>query len=375
MKERIKKTGIEISVDYFKCSFPIQVNKEELESQEQQRIIEDVSKFLNIPENDIRPYYVNKYRKAKTLGEHIVLALSGPEFSTGYASCLIELKGQACREFEARNPDKTWYDIIKFFCIEYQGHMTRIDIAIDDFGNNITFDYLNYKMDNKQFASVFRDHDVKHFGSIEKGRSLSLGSHSSTMQLMIYEKAKEIFTKGKELDFDFDYWIRYEMRFNQSKADDFIYTLIEKGEEFNKYTMSVFYSLLDIKDTNSREVEHVRKANTDPLWLSFLGNVEKCKILHAKSYESSYVTYQNWIKQHAGKYVLYLLATHQFELESVVTQLLQDAVDYAEEINKEKLKAINSNLRERKLLLLDENDIEKIRNDLIETIEERRLPF
>ena len=123
------------------------------------------------------------------------------------------------------------------------------------------------------------------------------------------------------------------------------------------------------------KVEHVRKANTDPVWLEFLGGVEKCKILHAKTYESSYVTYQNWIKKHAGKYVLYLLTTHRFELESVITQLLQDAVDYAEEINKEKLKAINSNLRERKLPLLDENDIEKIRNDLIETIEERRLPF
>lgn len=375
MTERIKKTGIEISVDYFKCSFPIQVNKEELESSEQQRIIEDVSKFLNISNDDVRPYYVNKYRKAKTLGEHIVLALSGPEFSTGYSSCLIELKGQGCREFEARNPDKTWYDIIKFFCIEYQGHMTRLDIAIDDFGNNVSFNYLIDKLDKKQFSSVFRDHNVNHFGSIEKGRSLSLGSHSSSMQLMIYEKGKEVMYKGKEIDFDFDYWIRYEMRFNQTKADDFIYTLIEKGEEFNKYSMGVFYSLLDIKDCNSREVDNVRKANTDPMWLTFLGNVEKCTLIHAKNYESSYVTYQNWIKNHAGKYVLYLLATHQFELESVFTELLQNAVDYAEDINKEKLKAINSNLRERKLSLLDENDIEKIRNDLIEIIEERRLPF
>ena len=369
------RTGIHFTVDYFKATFPLLVNKEEIERSEVVRIREEVMKFLNIDKDDYHEDYAARYKYGFTLGEHILLRLCGPEFTNGKPSCYIEFKGQGCREFEARNPDKTWYDIIKFFCIEYQGHMTRLDIAIDDFGNNVTFNYLIDKLDKKQFSSVFRDHNVNHFGSIEKGRSLSLGSHSSSMQLMIYEKGKEVMSKGKEIDFDFDYWIRYEMRFNQTKADDFIYTLIEKGEEFNKYAMGVFYSLLDIKDCNSREVDHVRKANTDPMWLNFLGNVEKCTLIHAKNYESSYVTYQNWIKNHAGKYVLYLLATHQFELESVFTELLQNAVDYAEDINKEKLKAINSNLRERKLSLLDENDIEKIRNDLIETIEERRLPF
>ena len=374
MQNRIFKTGTEISVDYFKCSFPIQVNKEELESSEQQRIIEDISNFLNIP-GDIEPAYIPKYRYSKKLGEHIVLALSGPDYGNGYSSCLFELKGQGCREYEARNPDKTWYDIIKFFVFGYQAHMTRIDIAIDDFSNTISFEYLQDKMDRKKFASIFRDHDVNHHGSKAKGRSLSLGSHGSTMQLMIYEKDKEVKVKNKEIDFDYNTWLRYEMRFNQNRADDFIYTLIQTNEEFKKYTMSVLYSMLDIKDDTNMDDAHIRKANTDPKWLSFLGDIEKCKLMHADKYEKNYVSYQNWIKHHAGKYVLYLFVTHQYELESVFTRLLQDAVDYSEDINKEKIKSINSNLRERKLPLIDEHDIENIRNELIEIIEERRLPF
>ena len=139
--------------------------------------------------------------------------------------------------------------------------------------------------------------------------------------------------------------------------------------------MGVLYSLLDIKEENDREIENIRNANTDSLWLEFLGNVQKCKILHATTYESTYVSYQKWIKAHAGKYVLYLFATNNFELESVITHLLQDAADYAEDINKEKIKSINSNLRARKLSLLNEEDIEKLRLELLEIIEERRLPF
>lgn len=375
METKLKKTGIEISVDYFKCSFPIQVNKEEMESAEQKRILKDIMKFFNIPKNDVHPYYVPKYNYSKQLGEHIILALSGPEFTNGYPSCLIELKGQGCREFETRNPDKTWFDVIKFFKLGYQGNLKRIDIAIDDFDGVIKYEWLEDKMERKQFASVFRDHNVNHHGSKEKGRSLSLGSHSSTMQLMIYEKDKERLAKNIEMDFTYDYWLRYEMRFNQTKADDFIFTLFENKQEFNEYSMGVLYSLLDIKEENDREIENIRNANTDPLWLEFLGNVQKCKIPHATTYESTYVSYQKWIKAHAGKYVLYLFATNNFELESVITHLLQDAADYAEDINKEKIKSINSNLRARKLSLLDEEDIEKLRLELLEIIEERRLPF
>ena len=196
METKPKKTGIEISVDYFKCSFPIQVNKEEMESAEQNRILKDIMKFFNIPKDDVHPYYVPKYNFSKQLGEHIILALSGPEFTNGYPSCLIELKGQGCREFEARNPDKTWFDVIKFFKLGYQGNLKRIDIAIDDFDGLIKYEWLEDKLDRKQFSSVFRDHNVTHHGSKEKGRSLSLGSHSSSMQLMIYEKDKEQMVKN-----------------------------------------------------------------------------------------------------------------------------------------------------------------------------------
>ena len=53
----------------------------------------------------------------------------------------IELKGQGCREFEALNPDKTWDDLLKFFVLDYDANVKRIDIAIDHFDNK-PVDYI-----------------------------------------------------------------------------------------------------------------------------------------------------------------------------------------------------------------------------------------
>ena len=136
------RTGIHFTFDYFKATFPLLVNKEEIERSEVARIREEIMKFLNIDKNDYHEDYAARYRYSFTLGEHILLRLCGPEFSNGKPSCYIELKGQGCREFEALNPDKTWDDIIagdenfKEFYEEYQNELDEIgkrpDILIFD---------------------------------------------------------------------------------------------------------------------------------------------------------------------------------------------------------------------------------------------------
>ena len=374
MEEIEIKTGIQICIDYFKCSFPIQVNKEEMESQEAIKIRNDIMTFFNIPLNDHDPLFIPKYRYNWTLGENIILQIAGPEFSNGYPSCIIELKGQGCREFETRNPDKNWFDVIKFFKLNYQGKLKRIDVAIDDYDGKISYDYLEKKLDSKQFASVFQNKDVDHLGNINTGRTLNLGGHGSSIQLCIYEKDKQQRKLKKEHKQKF--WMRYEMRFSKNRADDFIYTMFQYDiTDFNRYTMQVLYNILDIKKDCNRGIENISHVETDKPWLDFLGNVEKCALLHADTYESNYATYQNWIRNHAGKYVLYLFATNNYELEAVITSLLQAGADYADDINKSKLKTINSYLRKRKLPLLAVEDIEKLKNEILEIIEERRLPF
>ena len=47
-------------------------------------------------------------------------------------TCHLELKGEGCRDFEKRNPDKSWINFV-LFLVQLNARFKRIDIAIDDF--------------------------------------------------------------------------------------------------------------------------------------------------------------------------------------------------------------------------------------------------
>lgn len=106
------KHGIHISFDYFKCSFPLIVRKEELSLAEVKRLKIEIAKFFNVAEEEITPAYIPKYSDSYCLGENIILATGGPEFGNGFKSCYLELKGKGCREYEVRCPNKDWKDLL-----------------------------------------------------------------------------------------------------------------------------------------------------------------------------------------------------------------------------------------------------------------------
>ena len=369
------RTGIHFTFDYFKATFPLLVNKEEIERSEVARIREEIMKFLNIDKNDYHEDYAARYRYSFTLGEHILLRLCGPEFSNGKPSCYIELKGQGCREFEALNPDKTWDDLIKFFVLDYDANVKRIDIAIDHFDNKpVDFDWVLNKLNKNQFASSFKNRNFNLSGNINEGRSITFGRHGSPLMLCIYEKKKQQEKLGIQVPEE--YWTRYEMRFANNRADDFAYNyLILSGLDLNTFILSVFYQMLDIKISNKRTIHHQSDVETDPRWKEFLGDVEKYKMVKATNYESTYISYQNWAEPLMGSFMLYLIATNKFELQSAITYLISLAVKAIEDFDKTKLKRINSFLKAKNYPMVKLEQIEEMLPILEDVIDERRLPF
>ncbi len=53
-------------------------------------------------------------------------------------TCHLELKGDACRDFETRNKEKTWINFL-LFMKQLNAWFKRIDIAIDDFKGNVMY--------------------------------------------------------------------------------------------------------------------------------------------------------------------------------------------------------------------------------------------
>lgn len=371
------KHGIHISFDYFKCSFPLIVRREETESSEMRRVKYEIAKFFNLTKDDIHPIkFVPKFQEAYTLGDYIELRLGGPEFGNGFKSCYIELRGLGCDEFEARCPEKDWRDLLEYFVLGLDAKVKRIDIAIDDYdGNIVTFDWILDKLNRDDYSSCFKNRNFNLSGHINTGRSITFGKHGKTLMLCIYEKLKE--QQSKKIECNQTYWTRFEMRFSQNRGDDFAFNFLKNSEiEFKEYVMNVFYNMLDIKDDdNDRNHNNISHAQTDKKWLEFLNNPCKYKLERSKQVEGSYVSYEEWAHSHTKKYLLYLLMTNKNELYTLFTKVIEMLIEAANETDKAKLKNINSKLSAKHLTRVRLSDVETLKNELIKILEERKLPF
>lgn len=318
---------------------------------------------------------MQKYSDTYILGENIILATNGPEFGNGFKSCYLELKGKGCREFEVRCPQKDWKDLLIYFALNMEAQIKRIDIAIYDFeGNTIDFDWILNKLNNGYFVSSFNNKNFIITVNVITGRSITFGKHGSPLMLCIYEKLKEQQSKGIECKQK--YWTRYEMRFTQSRANDFSYNFLKNSDqEFKDYIMAIFYNMLDIKKDNERNKYHMTDVATDPKWREFLGSVEKYKMVRAETIEGSFITYENWAKPLMSGYLLYQIFTNNGEIYSAETKMFEDLLEYLDSFDKRKLKHINSYLRSKRYPLKTMTDIEAFRTFLREYIEERKLPF
>lgn len=357
-------------------TFPLVVRKAELQTTEIERTYKEIGKFFNIePDEKWISSYKQRYQESRILGDYIELSVGGPEFANGFPSCLLELKGKGCREFEVRCPDKTWDDLIKFFAIEIDGQIKRIDIAIDDFdGKYVTFDYVLEKLNKKQFISQFKDKNFDFIGNAVKGRTIQFGSHKSSLMLCIYEKLKQQLKLG--IDCKQSYWVRYEMRFNDTRALDFISNYINlENVKLRQYVMQIFYNMLDIKEDNTRNFEHQHRVPTDPKWLSFLDNVEKYKMEHAKKLEGTYLTYEEWFKPILGQAFIYLICTNKFEIYTALTKVIESSISQIDLYNNQKLKKINSYLKNQNMNLITLEQIKELGMELKQILEERKLPF
>jgi anti-anti-sigma factor len=138
------------------------------------------------------PYAQNRFKYQYLLGDSIILRLLGPELKSGYKTCMIELKGEGCREFENKNLDKSWMDFLEFFVIRLNANPTRIDLTIDDYdGSIISFEWLKQQLDQENFTTNFKSKKYTIHGNSVDGYSIQMGNRSSVQELVIYEKNKE----------------------------------------------------------------------------------------------------------------------------------------------------------------------------------------
>lgn len=370
------QNGVKIAVDYFSCTFPLKLQEDELELIVIEDLVKYIGEFLNFEPSEINKeeYSTNRFRYQYTIGNSIILRLSGPELLIGYRSCQIELKGQGCREFENRS-NKTWNDLFSFFLIRLHGNPTRIDIAIDDYdGTHSNITKIKEILDKGNYTTSFRKKYYKLMGCEQEGWSLQFGSHKSTIMLVIYDKLKEQMSKGNEVNQEF--WTRYELRYMKDRAYDVVLNYIEQGEEnFNKYSYGLLYSMLDLKKENNYSEHNIMQADTISWWKHFLQEVEKSEIVKYKIKSNNIDTYKAWVLPIITTYfiVTYLHNGRDFNLTYI--KQLEEILGYIEKVDKKKVKKINNYQEEVAQSKISIKDINNLQVSIKEYISLNLLPF
>ena len=371
---------IEIKIDYFSATFPLDCDADDSIMFKVHEMVKLMAQYLNVKNFEIvkSKYAQNNFNYQYVLGEYIILRLDGPMNDCYQRTCHLELKGEGCRDFEARNPKKTWSNFL-LFMVQLNARFKRIDIALDDFeGNEVTLGWLYEKVSKKRYTSVFRS-PVSPHGTLDSGLTLQFGSNDSPIELVIYDKLQERKKRKKECDKTF--WVRYEMRFRNELAERIAHQLISnlKGEDyeskFTKFTFEQLYRIIDIKEENNYSIQNQKKAKTDPKWKAFLDNVEKGIL--PKVEDTLPKTFNQYMKA-AIPYVSMFLLLKYLEVDQVQELFEIEIYKFMKEqmkFSKQRFQRLNIYLNQLNIQTIDDFMMAELKEEFAGIISDRELPF
>lgn len=202
--------------------------------------------------------------------------------------CMIELKGQACRQFEyylEEEQKASWRD---FFirCFEYEREIAegdgkymnipRLDIALDEKYNeegNFELGKLVELWDEGLIDSRLRLKQIEDNGEYGKAKTIYFGSRQSAYHFCFYQKDIE---QAKKLGFDLDFIHsalqfknRYEVRMCDEVALDFVKKALNQKLDMAKLAVRVINSKIKVYE----KVNGKKVLNKE--WYSLLGEVDR----------------------------------------------------------------------------------------------------
>lgn len=208
----------------------------------------------------------------------------------------VEMSGQGCRAFETycEYEDCFLYlfEYFKAFPDEY--HITRLDVAYDDFKECIPLKSFSRDVLNKNYVSRFKDDSMTVTCSAGRvGYTIDCGSRKSDIKFRIYDKAYERGYRGE----DHFNWNRFEIQMRNDRALNFIKLLDTDnlGEIFSGVIINYLRVVKpDRNDSNKRRW-------TMKKWFKeFIGDVERISLFTKCETDYNLGKCEDFVYQHCG---------------------------------------------------------------------------
>jgi len=331
----------QVCIDYLKVRFDGEFNPERASFKHLEKLIEAFG-------GDIKKVFPKKgvggYDRMYKYDEELVVLAGGnlTKNSFGEETYVIEMKGQACRNFEIKvqgshfgESDEVigkavhdaWLHLFHTIA-EYRGKCTRLDIPTDDFSGKIPLEELKEKFEKGEFSTKLRknrkakptksieqqEEEGDPTGTIYEGKdgrwSVTLGGRTNS-QLCVYNKLAERLGKGMG-SLNVNYWVRYEVRYYHDSAVNALAMLTTAYESPDKRAVpeaivGCLAGMIDLKEKVLSE-SNKNKMKTWSKWAAFIGAAQKINILGKQRIESTVESNARWLYEDASKCLARLIA-------------------------------------------------------------------
>lgn len=396
-----KVNDLEIHCDYLAFTFPLKPGPDETLMDAFNKIKDELAIYLYMDSSqygEVNNWAHDNYDYSLSLGENIVISFGGRATSMKecvmliddegnsytekseelYESCMVELKGQACRELEynatggcssavSLSFTDIYIDIISWYVLKLNGKTTRFDVAIDDLkGDIITIDEVIKNVEKMHLTSCFRfnlnpPEVYKGIGldDLKNGKSLYLGKSKSSkknaFELCIYNKLAERRFHNDQLNLN--YYVRYELRYRHEKAQALTYFLLKN--DFNNFGIFVCGELnkaltLRTPFKNGKRTDDTNVARWDilPAWKQFTNSIKGVKFTLKPMLEKTIERIVSWRSHSLIKQQILLELSGAYNADNEYLDL-----DVAQKVHdiKDMISWFNDHT-------LSQQDIEKINN-------------
>lgn len=243
---------------------------------------------------------IANYKKCYVFDANVFIYTGGEttQNSDGDETTILELKGQACREFEKRGGN--WVELFDEI-IYLKGICKRIDLALDNFTNIINIqDLVNYKIRKGIYTSI-RKSDPVIQESANGGLSVTFGKYSDRT-LCIYNKNAERKNKGYLIGDQ--NWVRYEARFKGDFGDEAFAHAYDSivSDKLDVVTKQMIKGMLEIKQGNCvKDSNHLYLEKNRDQWDKLLNVKSRIKLKNQAKVEASISRKINWLNRSATK--------------------------------------------------------------------------
>lgn len=192
------------------------------------------------------------------------------------------------------------------------GHLTRIDIAIDDKGcKYYSLDELENECKLLHVRSKWRRRESivsKTINSdVSMGHTINFGSRTSGIMLRVYDKKLERnqFLSPDDSNYIYYEWVRWELELHKEVANNII-QCIEYGMSIADVGMGIlnnYFNIINLDDSNRS------RCSCQSKWLEFVQNVSKVRVSSKKNVRTIYERVDNFTKQNGRLVSLFTLAS------------------------------------------------------------------